>query len=156
MSSHFDLILEKTKGKQHPTRTPEIIRAGRGCCPVCGGRKDKLSIGELADGGILLYCFGQQCQPHEIAQALGFEPSDLFPSTSTPGKHHSRGVRGWDWWSLMAAQNHMEDESRRAFVELTDLLPPDHPARLTVARLAGEFGALAGELRAGRGRKGGA
>lgn len=117
-----------------------------------------MSIAELENGGILLHCFGL-CEAHEIAEALGYDLADLMPSSNTPGKHFSRGVRGQDWWSLISAASHLEDESRRAFVELTDLLdllPPAHPARLTVARLAGEFGALADQLRAGRGRKGGA
>ena len=47
-------------------------------CPAHGDKTPSLSVRELADGRILLYCFAG-CDVHAITAALGIELSDLFP-----------------------------------------------------------------------------
>lgn len=47
-------------------------------CPAHGDKSPSLSVRELADGRILLYCFAG-CDVHAITAALGIELSDLFP-----------------------------------------------------------------------------
>ncbi len=47
-------------------------------CPAHGDKTPSLSVRELADGRILLYCFAG-CDVHAITAALGIELTDLFP-----------------------------------------------------------------------------
>ena len=51
----------------------------RAQCPGHGGKGLNLSIGEAADGTVLLTCHSRGCSFDEIVAGLGLEPSDPFP-----------------------------------------------------------------------------
>jgi len=56
-------------------------RSGKGYlarCPAHGDRRPSLTIGEGADGRVLLNCFAG-CRPENVVAALGLSMKDLFP-----------------------------------------------------------------------------
>ncbi|MCI0565093.1 MAG: CHC2 zinc finger domain-containing protein, partial [Nitrososphaera sp.] len=48
-------------------------------CPVHEEKTPSLSIRELDDGRVLLYCFGCGAGAVDIIRAAGLEPDDVFP-----------------------------------------------------------------------------
>jgi hypothetical protein len=50
------------------------------CCPAHKDRSPSMTIKETEDGKILMHCFAG-CSIGEIAGAIGFDLSDLFPPT---------------------------------------------------------------------------
>lgn len=64
----------------------------RACCPAHrGANPNSLSIRQLENGGTLLYCHAHQCQPADIAAAVGLNLDALFPEkTSHRGKSERR------------------------------------------------------------------
>lgn len=65
------------------SRLEKVKKRGAGqwlaCCPAHGDRNPSLSIGEAADGRILLNCLSQGCSAGDVAAAVGLTLSDLFP-----------------------------------------------------------------------------
>jgi hypothetical protein len=63
------------------------------CCPgpshACGDKNPSLSARETPEGVILLKCWAG-CKVHEILQAMGMEPADLYP---TPAHSHLPKMR---------------------------------------------------------------
>lgn len=59
-------------------------------CPAHADRSPSLSVKELADGRILMHCFGG-CDTGAVLGALGLTVSDLFPE---PLAHHLPARRG--------------------------------------------------------------
>lgn len=53
------------------------------CCPAHQDRNPSMTIRETEDGKILLHCFAG-CSVHEIANAVGFDLTDLFPPNDNP------------------------------------------------------------------------
>ena len=53
------------------------------CCPAHKDRNPSMTIRETEDGKILLHCFAG-CSVGEIAGAVGFDLTDLFPPTDRP------------------------------------------------------------------------
>ncbi len=69
------------------SKLSRVRKAGPGrwnaCCPSHGsGRNSALTIRELPDGRILLYCFGG-CGINEVLSAIGMTLADLFPESMT-------------------------------------------------------------------------
>lgn len=65
------------------------------CCPAHGDRNPSMTIKETEDGKILMHCFAG-CSVQEIAGAIGFDLTDLFPPTDRPeygDKRQSRKPR---------------------------------------------------------------
>jgi len=58
-------------------------------CPAHGDTSPSLSIRELPDGRILIYCFAG-CDIQAVTAALGIELSDLFPERLG---HSLRGIK---------------------------------------------------------------
>jgi 5S rRNA maturation endonuclease (ribonuclease M5) len=81
----FDEIVARLEG---------VKRTGDGraaaCCPAHDDRHASLSVGEGADGRILLACHaGEGCPVEAITAALGIAVADLFPDPpSTNGHRH--------------------------------------------------------------------
>jgi hypothetical protein len=62
-------------------------------CPVHqGAHRDSLSITEVGDGKVLLYCFGG-CETAAVVRALGLEWGDLFAAPLTPAPRPTRPRR---------------------------------------------------------------
>jgi hypothetical protein len=63
-------------------RLPRVKRTAPGkwsaCCPAHEDKSPSLSIRELEDGRLLLYCFGG-CSVEEVVGAVGLGMEDLFP-----------------------------------------------------------------------------
>lgn len=58
------------------------------CCPAHDDTNPSLSIVYHEDsGGIGLRCFGQGCSTRQITNAVGLEPSDLFPEKELPADY---------------------------------------------------------------------
>lgn len=63
----------------------------RCACPVCGGRnRSTLSIGETADGAVLLKCFKSECAVEAICRAFGLDLTELFPPSESQGTRPQR------------------------------------------------------------------
>ena len=58
-------------------------------CPAHDDRSPSLSVKELPDGRILIYCFAG-CDINAITSALGIDLSDLYPK---PLGHSVRGIK---------------------------------------------------------------
>jgi hypothetical protein len=67
--------VEATTGRR-PRRTGKGYRC---LCAACGGRSEKVSICESANGGVLLFCFCA-CSPEAFLTACGLTLSALFPA----------------------------------------------------------------------------
>ena len=75
-------------------RLDKVRRTGpdswKACCPGHSDTSPSLSIRELDDGRVLLYCFAG-CSAQEIVAAVGLELSSLFPPREiNHGKRVSR------------------------------------------------------------------
>ena len=65
-------------------RLPHCKPAGKGrwrsACPIHGGdNRNAVSVREMPDGTVLLRCFVCEGAAVAIVEALGLEPSELFP-----------------------------------------------------------------------------
>lgn len=103
----YDTILQQLKSPRKAAARPDTTRAHRADCPCCGG-KLTLSVAESADtGAVLLNCF-KGCSAGDIAQALGLNLADLFPTSTNAAKGGGfGGPRGW--MSAAAAGQAIED-----------------------------------------------
>jgi len=76
MSSPIDTIL---------SQLDKVKSFGNGkykaLCPVHNEKTPSLAITERDDGSILAHCFGCGANGIEIVQALGLQPSDLYPKS---------------------------------------------------------------------------
>lgn len=64
-----------------------------------GDINPSLSIGELADGTLLLNCFGN-CETEEVLQSLSLEICDLFPDSPENRRPIPKSQR-WDYRALL-------------------------------------------------------
>jgi len=62
------------------------------CCPAHDDKSPSLSIRELPDGSVLLFCFSG-CGAAAVVAALGLELSDLFPPKEKTGREPARPPR---------------------------------------------------------------
>lgn len=62
------------------------------CCPAHDDNGPSLSIRELPDGSVLVYCFAG-CGAATVVAALGLELSDLFPPKEKTGREPPRTPR---------------------------------------------------------------
>jgi hypothetical protein len=61
------------------------------CCPAHEDRSPSLSIQEVGDGRVLLYCFGG-CNVHDVLCAMGLGIEELFPPPEKNSKFVRRGT----------------------------------------------------------------
>jgi hypothetical protein len=75
-------------------RLDRVIGRGPGnwmaCCPAHRDQSPSLSIRELDDGRVLIWCFGG-CSAAEVVAAVGLDLADLFPPS--PGRPHGSSSR---------------------------------------------------------------
>jgi hypothetical protein len=83
--SAAERVLERLPGAK-------LTGAGRWIarCPGHDDRSPSLSIREVADGRLLLHCFGG-CPTQDVLQAIGLDFGDLFDK---PLAHHLPPIRG--------------------------------------------------------------
>jgi hypothetical protein len=71
------------------SRLDKVRRTGAGRwiarCPAHHDKTPSLSIRELDDGRILVFCFAG-CSVHAVLSAIGLEPAALFPKPVREGK----------------------------------------------------------------------
>lgn len=83
MSSPIEIVLARAEPHGLRQNGPSRWRCA---CPVCGGRnRSTLSIGATPEGSVLLKCFKSGCDVDAIANALGLDIADLFPSRGSGG-----------------------------------------------------------------------
>ena len=68
------------------------------CCPAHDDKTPSLSIREVEDGRVLIYCFAG-CSPADICAAVGLEMRDLFPNDGSQDRHQSRPR--WNYRDLL-------------------------------------------------------
>lgn len=61
-------------------------------CPAHEDRSPSLSVRELDDGTVLIWCFGG-CGAADVLEAVGLELRDLFPER--PAEHQRKPLRAW-------------------------------------------------------------
>lgn len=111
----------------------------RAVCPSCGGKRQKLSIAEGADGRILVRCFGG-CSVEQIVGALGLDLGNLFPERS-PKSPHDRGQRRpFDAGAALAA---LHDDLLVLAHRLIDPAADQVDLQLLMQRVAGRCAAAA-------------
>ena len=88
------------------------------CCPAHDDKGPSLSVRELPDGNVLVYCFGG-CGAAAVVAALGMELTDLFPPREKTGREPTRYPR-----LLTAGQalELLESEARLVAVAAANLL----------------------------------
>jgi DNA primase len=136
----IDKLLERLEG---------VRRCGTGRwmakCPAHEDRRPSLSIGETADGRVLIHCFGG-CDSEAIVKAIGLTMSDLFPtpikSTAREGGFESRALRVAAEQALYA----VEHEILVATLILSDCLETGRVDAAQVDRLAQAGGRLTAAL----------
>jgi len=81
--SPLDRVLSRLEG---------VRKSGRGfraCCPACGGRSAKVSIGEADNGAVLLHAFCG-CSPMSLLGSVGLRLQDLYPAPLNPTTQEQR------------------------------------------------------------------
>lgn len=151
MNSPFENIKSKLKNFRKVPLKEGYTDNGRASCPCCGknGKDQKLSVAEN-DGDAFVHCYSG-CSAADVLAAVGLDLSNLYqqrPQNAHAAK--SRGVKGWDWWSLAGALEVHAYFANNAFFELTRLLPKNDDVRLIVAKLAGDQKEFARALKFGR------
>lgn len=63
------------------------------CCPSHEDKHPSLGVRLTADGTVLIRCYAQLCEIHEIARAVGMEVTDFFPEKLPQGKEAVPPVR---------------------------------------------------------------
>lgn len=118
----FNQLSQRLEGvRPYKPSKPAILKAIRSRCPNCGGSTTKLNASLKTDGDILLFCHGG-CDVSSIVGSIGLNISDLFVEknkseialTST-----TTSIKGWDWWSLVSALDHLSVELTQLTIELT-------------------------------------
>lgn len=82
----------------------KVRRIGEGryiaCCVVHQDRTPSLAVTQKPDGVILLHCHGCGAGGVDICNALGIDPSTLFPPTHNP-KYEKRNRSGFSSWQML-------------------------------------------------------
>jgi len=67
----------------------------RGPCPCCGGskRSGKAAVTETSSGAVIAHCFACGANGLQIVEALGLEPSDLYPPREAVLAREAAGKR---------------------------------------------------------------
>lgn len=87
------------------------------CCAVHQDRTPSLTVTQKPDGIILVHCFGCGVGGVDICNALGINPSTLFPPTDNP-KYEKRNRGGFSAWQLLHA---LQGDLIRLLVVANDL-----------------------------------
>lgn len=61
-------------------------------CPSHNDKTPSLSIRETPEGSVLLHCFAG-CTTNDVVQAIGLDPSNLFPPQNLSGREPKRTPR---------------------------------------------------------------
>lgn len=149
----FDKIVDCLENsKPYKPSKSQFVRAVRSRCPACGGGLDKLNVSESTTGKVAIHCFGG-CSFPEIIDALNLDASDFFPSEinySDKSNYKPDTIKGWDWWSLVSAIDTSSELLKYTFIELTDYLPKNDPARMIMLQAVSEIRDLSERLKYGR------
>ena len=123
------------------SRLDKVRRTGNGkwttCCPAHNDKGPSLSVCETDDGKILLHCFSG-CSVHEIADAAGFDLSDLFPKRDSQGRPERNPFPATHALKAIAAE-------ALIIAAAATRLAEDHPDR---ARIMGAASAIRSALAA--------
>ena len=86
------------------SRLPKAKRIAPGkyiaCCVVHEDRSPSLAVTQKPDGVILLHCHGCGAGGVDICNALGIDPSTLFPPTDNP-RYEKRNRSGFSAWQML-------------------------------------------------------
>lgn len=89
------------------SRLSKVKRTGDGkyiaCCPVHNDKSPSLGVTKKPDNVILLHCFGCGAGGVDICNALGIDPSNLFPPTDNPKYEKRKSHSGFSAWLLLNA-----------------------------------------------------
>lgn len=110
------------------SRLEKVKKRGNGkymaSCPCHSDRNPSLSIKDES-GTILMHCFSQECTPHDICAAIGFDIKDLFPpsdySNFSENDYRSEAKRRLRFSAEQMLEALM-DESLIAFIIAEDML----------------------------------
>lgn len=100
--SNTDILSEIT------SRLKGVIKRHNGgilaFCPSHDDRKGRsLAVSTGREGQVLMHCFAG-CSIHEITQAIGLDPADLFPRTESKYDPQTRSC--FNEWQILAALQH--------------------------------------------------
>ena len=77
------------------------------CCPAHDDKTPSLSIREVEDGRVLVYCFAG-CRAEEICAAVGLEMRDLFPGDGLQKSHQANPrINPRDLLALLATESNV-------------------------------------------------
>ena len=86
------------------SRLSKVRRLGDGkyvaCCPVHGDKNPSLAVTQKPDGATLIHCFGCGANGIAVCNALGVDPSVLFPPSDNP-KYEKQSRSGFNAWQLL-------------------------------------------------------
>jgi AAA domain len=86
----FPPQLERVLGRLSGVR--KTLKGWTACCPSHQDRTPSLSIGLGKEGQVIVHCFAG-CPFESIVQALGLQPSDLFPVDPAASPHQKATTR---------------------------------------------------------------
>ena len=127
MLSPIELILPRLEGVVTRPNGQYFAR-----CPAHEDKSPSLSIKELNDGKVLVYCFAQ-CGTEAICDAMGVKMRDLFPDGGLT--HEYRRTPRWNYKDLLSILS-VESavvEIASAMISRGEVLPPTEQARLEQA-----------------------
>lgn len=118
----YDTLLALLQKPRKATPREGQTRANRACCPICSDANNtKLSVAENGDGSVLAHCFSCGASGVAICEALGVDPSALFPTVSYAGfgGSNTRNCNGpLGWASVAALSDAMESRAAEAAIAL--------------------------------------
>lgn len=72
------------------------------CCPVQQEKNPSLAVTQKPDGLVLIHCFSCGASGIDVCNALGVDPSSLFPPSANP-KYEKQPRLGFSAWQLLNA-----------------------------------------------------
>lgn len=121
MKTYDDLLQMLEKVKEYKP-SADVARAHKAACPACGdGKAGKLCTAERRDGSSMAHCYAGHSFL-DVCDALGQDPGDFAAHRARYGHEEqvTKGIKGWEWWSLAGALETLSDILLVLLVSLAD------------------------------------
>ncbi|MCO6428240.1 CHC2 zinc finger domain-containing protein [Nitrosomonas communis] len=100
----------------------KVKRVGEGrylaCCPVHDDKNPSMTVTVKPDGVVVMYCHACGAKGLDIVNALGIDPSALFPLADNP-RYEKQQRSGFSAWQLLHA---LEKDLLVVLIAINDFL----------------------------------
>lgn len=158
MKTYDDLLQMLEKVREYKPSASSVASAHKAACPACGdGKPGKLCVAVRHDGFVMGQCYAG-CSFLQVCHSLGVDPGDFAAHRARCGHEEqvTKGIKGWEWWSLVGALETLLDVLLVLLVSLADA---DRRGDLAAGRAAtataiGKLTAFKQQIQFGKGKGG--